>query len=197
VFLGRASDIDWFFQGAAQRLPDAWQTLADPARAKTGADALQWLHAGLHGPDGAMALACALAWEAWEQSLSQQRAVASRTLASSDTEADLLVDKYRIQSHYLVHQCFRHGAGLLTHAGRLTGLPTAILHGSLDWICRPDAAWELHHKLPGSRLQWVDGCGHTPFEPGNAAALVACIQHFANHGNFSDWGADIAQAPNL
>jgi proline iminopeptidase len=145
------------------------------------------VHAGLHGSDHA--LACATAWEAWEQSLSQQRSVAPRVLADGAAEARRLVDKYRLQSHYLVQHCFRGGASLLQPGSALAGLPVAILHGRQDWICRPEAALNLHHSLPGSRLQWVDGCGHNPFEPANAAALVAAIRHFVTHGHFTDWGS--------
>ena len=193
VFLGRAQDVDWFFQDAAQLLPDAWQQFSERLAGQVPGHAedalLPRLHAGLHGTDAAAALACALAWEAWEQSLSQQRAVAPRSLELQDAEAALLVDKYRVQSHYLIHQCFRDGAGLLPHADALSGLPVAILHGRLDGICRPQAALDLHRMLPGSRLQWVEGCGHNPFEPGNAAALVVAIRHFAIHGNFTLWGS--------
>jgi proline iminopeptidase len=197
VFLGRVSDVDGFFQGAAQRLPDAWQQLAEQVPGTLDSAVLPRLHAGLHGANSATALACARAWEAWEQSLSQQRCVAARVVTLHDAEADLLIDKYRIQSHYLINQCFRPGTGLLPHADRLSGLPTAILHGRLDAICPPQAANELHQRLSGSRLHWVEGCGHNPFEPGNAAALVAAIDHFANHGNFSDWGTACAPTPTL
>jgi proline iminopeptidase len=62
------------------------------------------------------------------------------------------------------------------------------LHGRLDWICRPQAAWELHRSLPGSRLQWVDGCGHSPFEPAMARALAQAVAHHAMHGDFTGWG---------
>jgi proline iminopeptidase len=197
VFLGRASDIAWFFEGAARILPDAWQQLAGKVPGEKSKAVLQWLHTGLQGNDAAAALACALAWEAWEQSLSQQCSVAPRVLSLQDTEAALLVDKYRIQSHYLIHQCFRDGAGLLPRPDALSGLPTAILHGRLDGICRPQAARDLHRDLPGSRFQWVEGCGHNPFEPGNAAALVAAIQHFAIHSNFSQWGTALPHSPSV
>jgi proline iminopeptidase len=55
----------------------------------------------------------------------------------------------------------------------------------------------VHRTLPASRLQWVEGCGHNPFESANAAALTATIQHFAAHGNFAEWGAALTQAPAL
>jgi len=193
--LGRRTDIDWFFRGAAQLLPDAWQQLTDQAPRHASGDPLAWLYAGLQGADVETALACALAWEAWEQSLSQQSAAAPRLLAMGDAEAALLIDKYRIQSHFLIHQCFREGAGLLRTEGNQPNLPVAILHGRLDWICRAGAAWEVHRKLPGSQVQWIEGSGHNPFEPANAAALVATIQHFANHGNFTHWGNAFSPPP--
>ena len=196
TFLARSGDIAWFFGEAAARLPQAWEALMAQTGSPAAADVLPRLHAALHGADAAAALAHALAWEAWEQSLSQHAAVAARTLLTRDPQAEQLINKYRIQSHYLTHQCFRHGAGLLPLGCELPGLPIAILHGLQDWICRPEAAWHLYQQLPGSRLQWVEGGGHSPFEPGNAAALVATIGHFAIHHNFTHWGTASPHAPS-
>jgi proline iminopeptidase len=100
-------------------------------------------------------------------------------LDPKDAQVPRLLNKYRIQSHYLVHQCFRPGVGFMPPGGRLAGLPISIVHGKSDWICRPEAALDLHRRLPGSRLHWTN-CGHNPFEPANAAAMVAAIAHFAN-----------------
>ena len=108
--------------------------------------------------------------------------------------AKALVDKYRVQSHYLLNGCFWGGATLLERARSLALVPAAILHGRLDWICRPQSAWELHHSLPGSRLLWLDGCGHSPFEPAMAQALAQAVLHYARCGNFATWGNSFAQA---
>jgi len=201
VFLGRSSDVDWFFAGAARQLPEAWQALAhrvqglpqplhwQPNRA-TGQSVLQALHAGVNGPDPARALACSLAWEAWEQSLIERRTVAERTLGAGE-EAERMCNRYRIQAHYLVHQVFREGAGLLpagTPLQGLQGLPTAIIHGCQDWLCQPEAALELHRLLPQSRLQWVPEGDHNPFDPGQLAASMGALAHFARHGHFEGWG---------
>jgi len=193
VFLARTSDVDWFFKGAAQLLPDAWQQLSHQAPGSATDAVLQWLHAGLHGPSVEVALARVSAWEAWEQSLSLHQAIAPRSLAVGDAQAALLLDKYRLQSHYLINHCFWE-PGLLSQARGLSGIPTAILHGRLDWICRAQAAWDLHHSVPGSRLHWVEGCGHNPFEPSMASALVATIKHFGTHGNFLHWGGHFSHA---
>jgi proline iminopeptidase len=190
VFLGRAADINWFFKDAAQLLPDAWQQLFQQAPGNEADAVLQWLHAGLFGPNREVALARVSAWEAWEQSLSLHRAIAPRVLAVGDAQAALLLDKYRLQSHFLIKHCFWQEPDLLSQARGLSAMPMAIVHGRLDWICRAQAAWDLHCAVPSSRLHWVEGCGHNPFEPAMATALVTAIKHFEAHGNFLQWGGD-------
>lgn len=192
TFLARTSDLQWFFEGASALLPDAWQDLTNQVECTRWDEVLQRLHAGVHDTDTGRALAFSLAWEAWEQSLSARNRIAPRAPDANDPMAmqlaTPLVRKYRIQSHYLIHQCFRQGLGMMASTLDTTHLPTALLHGRLDWICRPETAWTLHRRLSGSRMQWVEGCGHSLFEAGNVAALVATIAHFATHGNFTDWG---------
>ena len=199
VFLGRASDLDWFFQQARQFLPDAWALLAAQAPDLAQEDLLPWLHAGLHGSDPQVTLSRALAWEAWESSVSQRQSASPRSAPPSAEEVAALLAKYRVQSHYLVNGCFwgEGESALLARARSLAGLPTAILHGRLDWVCRPQAAWDLHQCLPGSRLQWLEGCGHSPFEPALSQALAQAMAHFAAHGNFADWGQGFAAKPDL
>ena len=107
--------------------------------------------------------------------------------------AQALLHKFRVQSHYLVHGCFWGDEPLLARARTLATVPTAIVHGRLDWICLPQAAWELHQNLPGSRLQWLDGCGHSALEPAMARAMADAIAHYAEHGQFANWGNDFSK----
>ena len=187
VFLGRPSDVDWFFQDARQFLPDAWAALASGAPASAQTSLLPWLADGLLGGDAAAAQERALAWDAWESSVTLRQNVARRD-APSDAELAALLAKYRIQSHYLINDCFWAEAPLLARASAWAGLPTAIVHGRLDWVCRPQAAWDVHQAIEGSRLQWQDGCGHSPFEPAMAASLGQALAQFADHGHFEGWG---------
>ena len=46
----------------------------------------------------------------------------------------------------------------------------ALIHGREDRVCPPDGAEAVHAALPGSRLMWVQGCGHDPFHPAMLAA---------------------------
>ncbi len=40
--------------------------------------------------------------------------------------------------------------------------PTLIIHGTLDTLVPHDAVREAHIRISGSRLYWMEGCGHWP-----------------------------------
>lgn len=209
VFLGRAADVDWFFNGVRQFLPDAWAQLASSAHGRPDTphvldqcevlgkfgeldaaptDVLAGLAAALHSPQPGHALACALAWEAWEQSVSTHCHVPTRTQCADALEAPRLLAKYRLQNHYVSQGCFWGNTGLLQRTPSLCHLPVALVHGRQDWVCRPQAAWDVHAHLPQSRLRWVDDGNHNPFTPDMAQALMEALTHFAAHGHFQGWG---------
>jgi proline iminopeptidase len=171
-FLGRQSDLDWFFRDARQFAPQAWDQLQRQAPPAQRHDLLRWLHTGLQEDEAHAALPYAQAWQAWEAALAGEAAA-----AAPDPVA--LVARYRVQGHYLVHGCFWGTAPLLARAATLSSVPATILQGRLDLVCRPQAAWELHAALPGSRLLWLDHCGHSLFEPAMATALAKAVEDSA------------------
>jgi proline iminopeptidase len=193
VFLGRALDMDWFFQQTGLLLPDAWDTFTQQTPQASHGDMLLWLYDELHHGQPTQALQAACAWETWETAVIQRNNAAHRSALPTGLEAQILLDKYRLQSHYLINACFWGETSLLERARSLSAMPTAILHGRLDWCCLPQAAWDLHQHLPGSRLKWLDNCGHSPFEPAMAQALAEAIAHFAKHRQFSTWGDDFSK----
>jgi proline iminopeptidase len=150
---------------------------------------LRWLDEGLHSEVPQQALERAQAWRNWETSLTARQMTSRPPPPPGSDEAAALLDLYRVQSHYLMNHCFWGGVSLLKRSRSLGGVATAIVHGRLDWICLPQAAWDLHHALPGSRLQWVDGCGHNPYEPALARAFGQAVAHYALHGDFKGWGS--------
>lgn len=151
--------------------------------------------------DLAVAGPAAAAWAHWEQAVSQPGApaslrspgpsMASRPAASLPdggaagpvpapaplpASSRHLVDKYRVQAHYLASQCFLGEERLLNLAARLRAVPVELVHGRLDWVCRPSNAGQLHQAMPASRLTWVDHAGHDPYEPPILAALAGSIR---------------------
>ena len=81
----------------------------------------------------------------------------------------------RVECHYMANNCFLHvadSAGLLRGASVLAHIPTHIVHGRLDMVCRPRMAFTLHKQLPTSTLQFVYDAGHSVAEPGILDAVL-------------------------
>jgi proline iminopeptidase len=178
-FLARAEDVAWFFGGAAAQAPQAWQRLKD---AVPDGPVLAGLAHQLRRDEPEPRRAAALAWARWEKALA--------TGAQDDTTPctdvlDALVDRYRVQSHYLLHDCWLSAPTLLERCEAVPPVPTLLLHGTADRVCRPEGALALHRALPDSQLQWVDGVGHDPTHPAMAGAMVAALDAYARHGRLT------------
>jgi proline iminopeptidase len=172
---------------------------------------LEGLAAQLGSPEAAERERAALAWRAWEQWLSDPAAGLSTAGTGGTTHADgkdgtgatgatdatdttdakgastapdvaALVQRYRVQAHYLRHGCWLNGPDLLARCSRLPQVPTLLLHGTGDRICPPAGAAALAERLPHARLGWVQGAGHDPTHPAMIDAMVAATQLFAQTG---------------
>ncbi len=195
TFLSGSRDVGWFFGGVGALLPQAWEDLT----AAIGLDVAvaECEHAGhavLHTlarrlaigdadrvTDGVAARGAAggvgesaAAWARWEESVTRRRRITDGG-GTPAAASPSLVDKYRVQAHYLVNECFLGEERLLAHARALPPMPVAIVHGELDWVCRPSNAWQVHRAIAGSRLAWVEGGGHDPYQPAMLEALAAAV----------------------
>lgn len=179
-FLATPAEVANFFD-----TPQCWQRFASvaPAAALAPGRLLPWLAGRLASSDAQACRRIAGAWRGHEQALEG----VSNTMAEPPDEA--LVQRYRIQAHYLRHGCFLNTDALLAAPGALGDMPVAILHGDADRVCPPANAERLRRRLPGSRLQLAAGAGHDPFHPAMAAALRQALDGFAAHGSFEGWGA--------
>jgi len=180
-FLARREDIEWFFQGAATEQPHAWQRFAAAAPVASRDALLPWFATTLASGEPGPCAAAALAWWQWEQTLAS--GAVPGTQPSGDALA-ALVARYRIQSHYLLHDCWLTTPTLLERCEAVPPVPTLLLHGDADRVCRPEGARALARRLPRARLQWIAGAGHDPLHPGMASAMVAALDRFAAQGDF-------------
>jgi proline iminopeptidase len=190
VFLPRAEDIEDFFQDTESRAPAAWARFASVAPAHERHDMLGYLARGLlDASSGDLPRRLALAWWHWEQTLARGTAMRNEDTAPVEPDhatLDALVDRYRVQSHYLRHCCWLDAPPLLDRLGVLPQVPTLLLHSRDDRICRPEGAQAVHGRIPHSQLRWVDGAGHDPSHPAMAAAMVAALDSYARHGHFGN-----------
>jgi proline iminopeptidase len=196
VFLPRTEDIDAFFQDTAGHAPAAWARFASVAPADQRHDMLGFLARGLQPPapggDADLPRQLALAWWRWERTLAGGTSPASddKPPAEPDRDTlDALVDRYRVQSHYLLHRCWLDAPALLDRLGALPQVPTLLLHARDDRVCRPEGAQAVHDRIARSQLRWIDGAGHDPSHPAMASAMVAALDSYALHGHFGSGSA--------
>jgi proline iminopeptidase len=169
MFVPEPAELRWFFHEARPLAPEAWDRLAALAPPEVRDALLPWLAAVFAGGDAALQAQLALAWLAWEHAL-------AGAAAPQDVDLAQAVDRYRVQSHYLVHGCWLDGGALLAAARALPRLPVQFLHGASDRVCRPAAAQAVAALVSGSRFELVPGAGHDPFHPAMATALRGALQ---------------------
>lgn len=181
LFLTGAGDLDWFFRDARGVLPEAWQSFAAVAPPAVRDDLLPWLAGLFAGNDRVEQARIAAAWSAWERALSGLPAAPppeGEALAA-------LIDRYVVQCHYLVRQCWLGEEAVLAACAGLAGRPVLFLHGEADRVCRPDNSRRAAALLPASRLRLIPGVGHDPYAPSMAEATRLALDGFAARGDFA------------
>lgn len=179
VFLARRQDIDSFFQGAALRGGPVWHAL-DREAAAAGVPLAAFLGDLFAQGDAHQQRLAATAWLEWEQRLAGEPVVPVESSA-----VDRLVERYRVQSHYLRHQCWLGEPGLLERCRRLPAVPILLLQGTEDRICPPEGAAELAAVLGGrATLRSVLGAGHQPTHPAMREAMAQALRRFSQQRSF-------------
>ncbi len=187
IFLTGTGDMEWFFERSAQLIPDAWQRFAGHVGQTSTAGLLAAYTHALEDVDSPAAQAAAGAWLAWEYALSSPGKSPPKPGEKVDAS---LARKYRLQASFLNRLCDLGEPAVLAAGAKVAHLPTVIVHGRLDWVCRPQNAWQLALKMAGSRLRLLADAAHDPFSPSMKDALVSATNLFATDGHFERWPAD-------
>lgn len=177
VFTARRQEIDHFYHGGAGKFfPETYAMLQKTIERPQTHDYPQQLLARLTSPDPAVRNQAAWAWTRYESKLA--------FLSLADEEIEKWLAGYNpfafalLENHYMANRCFLAEGQLLKNAGRFAAIPTVIVNGRYDVICPPDTAYQLHAKLPKSKLVIVDASGHSASEPGIQAALLQATREF-------------------
>lgn len=177
IFLGRASEIDWFLYGIRQVFPEAWREFAHFIPEPERHDLLEAYHRRLQDPDPAVHMPAARRWSAYEGSC-------STLLPNSALVADFASDRValglaRIEAHYFRNGIFLPENHLVENIHKVKGIPATIVQGRYDAVCPPASADDLHRAWPEADYYIVPDAGHSAFEPGTRARLVATMDALA------------------
>ncbi len=168
VFLGRRSELDWFYGGGAARFfPDRWAEFQAPIPEAERGDMIAAYHRRLFSGDQAQETRFAMPWLLWENALA-----GLETSASGQAPPDYARTFARLENHYFANDCFLEDNQLLRNRHRIEHIPAVIVQGRYDMVCPPDAAWELAQGWQRADLRMVAASGHALSEPRITAELV-------------------------
>lgn len=181
-FLARAADLDWFFGGARQHHPEAWQRWAALGAPEAPGAMLPWLDECFCSAPPSELAAHVAAWHVWECALAR---TPSRDLSPADI--DVLQLRYRLQLHYFRHACFIAESGVLAAAERIAAMnvPIHVVQGQADHVCPASATAILLEQLPNAGSTWVEDVGHDPYAPAMLATTLGLVESFAALGRFA------------
>jgi len=177
IFLCRPAEIDWFLYGMRNVFPDVWRNFAEFIPPGERDDLLAAYRRRLEDPDPAVHLPAARTWSLYE-------GACSTLMPSEDAmrhfgDDGVALGLARIEAHYFAHDIFLPRDSLLANVGRIRHLPCVIVQGRYDMVCPAVSAFDLKAAWPEAELIVVPDAGHSAWEPGIRAHLVAAVARFA------------------
>ncbi|WP_373235602.1 prolyl aminopeptidase [Cohaesibacter celericrescens] len=178
VYMLTKAEMDWYYKfGVNQMFPEKWDRFVAPIPQIERDDLLSAYYKRLTGDDPVIQLEAAKAWSLWEGE--------TITLLPDAHNSDQFVeDRFaiafaRIETHFFKHAGWLEEGQLLRDAGKLKGIPGAIVHGRYDMPCPMHSAYQLHKAWPDAEFYPIEGAGHAYNEPGILDRLIRVVDSFA------------------
>jgi proline iminopeptidase len=182
IFLARKQDYDWFLAetgGAAQIFTDYYQEFVQPVKEQLQHTSLIEAYHQLFVSDDEISKMSAIkSWYLWETRISRLHAQYDEEQLIGDVHA--AISLALLECHYVKHQCFIPENYILEQLDKIKHIPTNIIHGRYDIVCKLEAAFSLHQGLLNSQLTVVPESGHSAFETKIAAALCLATKAMAH-----------------
>ncbi|KVD65057.1 alpha/beta fold hydrolase [Burkholderia ubonensis] len=179
LFLTSPREVRGLFTTSRTRAPREWRRLCASAGCHDPLRVLSCCARRLRpGAGAAGQRAVALAWRAYEDAIlasPQSRRSHARTIRSYP-DVLRLIDKYRVQAHYLQHGCWLGERRLLALARRASnaGVPLFAAHGMRDPVCPVGNVARLGRAVPAARIERVPA-GHLAGAPALARSVARAI----------------------
>ena len=168
VFLGRQTELDWFYGGGAGRFfPDLWARFCDPIPEAERNDMIAAYHRRLFSDDLGQQSRYALPWLMWENALAGLQNQSGGHAPSEYARAFA-----RLENHYFANGCFLEEGQLLNNRCRIEHLPAVIVQGRYDMVCPPLSAWQLAQGWERCEFRLIPASGHALSEPSITQELI-------------------------
>ena len=176
IFLARQREIEWFVHGMGHFFPEAWRQFARMIPEAEQGDLLEAYAARLFHADPKVHLPFARAWGHYEGSCSNLLPAASAATAAHMESDEVALGLARLECHYMRHGAFVAEGALLHGLTSISHLPCTIVQGRYDVVCPIVSADDVQRRWFGCEYIVVPNAGHSAWEPGITAELVAACE---------------------
>lgn len=172
IFLCRKSDIDWLYQnGVEQFFPEYFEDYMNYLSAEERKDALTSYYKRMTSSDRTVALQAATKFANLESITSTIKTV------EPNSDDKHILEIATLEAHYFVNDSFLPSDDyILENTNKIENIPTYIVHGRYDMVCRPSSAYDLHKKLKNSQLYYTNLAGHSLFEEETKEKLFSIME---------------------
>ena len=164
IFLLRKKEINWFYQEGCNFIyPDAWEKYLSPIPENERGNLVKAYYTRLTSNDKSIRIEAAKAWSIWEASTSK---LIQTEKALHSFDQDEVAEAFaRIECHYFINKAFFDSDNwILDNVYKIEKIPMHIVQGRYDVVCPALSAWDLHNKLPKSKLHMIQDAGHSMLE---------------------------------
>ncbi len=178
VIGGRRRDIDWLYREAGRFYPEEWERFAAGAAGTPRDGDIVGAYARLvEDPDPAVREKATIDWCAWEDALLSNE-TQGKVAVFHDRPGLERLALVRICAHYFSHGVFLEDGVLIREAGRLAGIPGALVHGRMDMNGPLEAVWLLSQAWPDAELLVAEDAGHLD-SPAKVRYVYEAVERFA------------------
>ncbi len=172
------AELDWYYQyGVSEMHPEKWETFQAPIPEAERGDMIAAYRKRLTSDDPDIRLEAAQAWSTWEGGT--VTLLPDENLTSGFADPHFALAFARIENHFFFHNAWLKDNQLINDAGKLKGIPGAIVHGRYDMPCPARYAYALHKAWPDADFHLIEGAGHAYSEPGILDQLIKATDRFA------------------
>jgi len=181
VFLCTQEEVDHYYHGGVRKFfPEAYDellaALPDPERRPLPEYFLELIQS----TDSAEARRIAKAWARYEMKIAALEVDDQwlQNVFGPGGWGEEMYEMSLLENYYLANGCFLEEDQLLRDIDKIAHIPTTIVNGRYDMICPPVTAYDLHKRLPNSKLVIAEGAGHWMGEDAVEEALLESARGF-------------------
>jgi proline iminopeptidase len=164
LFLATDAEIDYYYNGGVRSFfPDAYDefvgSLPDPSKRPLPSYMVDLIQ---HADSAAQWKYCK-AWTRYEVKIGALLPSTDYLLRLESPTPAMAKGTYTLglfENYYMANRCFLEEGQLLKDIEKIRGIQVVIVNGRYDMICPPVTAYELHRRLPQSKLVIAEGAGH-------------------------------------